>query len=834
LLLGIGGGLLSSCLLIGLIILVAIAMRPSDEDGDFLARRDAPSAPADELTDASRPDSGRPKVESGAPNQADKSDEDNGESAPENIHGEAPAGQPGGGGVQGESYSEGGQPVPSVPDDGGEGNNSAPLDKGGDDAESAAGTTASDNSEIPFIIDDSTLDEIPFIEYRWKNGKTHDYSFDVTIGSGGSAAQRIAGSTRIKFHSTIKADDESLFPDEEQEGNGSGFVVHPDGFLVTCAHVVKDAVKIRVKLGGREYTAKVIASIKGKDLALIKINANGLTPLPIGDSDKVRLAEDCHAFGFPFADSLGSNLKITRGTISGIEGKNRFQIDAAINPGNSGGPLMNGFGEVIGVTSAKMVGSDVTAVGFAIQSNEVGKFLDEQKVTPQKSIAPIKLDGPDLAAKAQAAVALILVTAKPSPSELFMLTYDGQVSGLTAPPGVEASAGRISDQGQLTVSEFGRLREWSGQQPLPYGLGPTGALPIENMESEGQRNWGHISLTTVSLGPEAGGQGGQGTRRGRFSTPAPTSQGMPAVEAAEYKIVGRRGNQVTIEKTYNLRTLDDSNLPALQISGKGHVVFDLDLGVCVRSRFSGTVRRTAFNSTQKSSLNVNYLRKNTKGPPVVAGKEPPKKSAKSASGEKTPAAANPDVVKKIEQWLADLKSDDAAKTGAAILGLSMTDPAGPRAQVAEALLSRLRDEKYADNRELITAMGRWAVAESIPGLSSLLNQSKSVTLRHSLIRILGQIRTLESAKAIAARLVETADRSVAGTTLRAFGAAAEEAVWPTLEAQDASARLEACKVLQSIGTAQSVARLKALQQSEKDPQVRKELDKAIIACENRK
>ena len=142
------------------------------------------------------------------------------------------------------------------------------------------------------------------------------------------------------------------------ESSGSGFIIHPDGYILSNNHVVDGADNIDVVLhDGAIHHAEVIKNDPYKDLALLKIEAKGLTAAPLGNSDKLEVAETVMAIGFPLSDIIGS------ATASAFEGElnarrddkiEMFQIDAAVNPGNSGGPLVNDRGEVIGVIVSKL------------------------------------------------------------------------------------------------------------------------------------------------------------------------------------------------------------------------------------------------------------------------------------------------------------------------------------------------------------------------------------------------------------------------------------------------------------------------------------------------
>jgi serine protease Do len=166
---------------------------------------------------------------------------------------------------------------------------------------------------------------------------------------------------------------------------GSGFIVSPDGLIMTNNHVVKDMKDIKVTLpGNREYKATLVGADPESDIALIRINAKGVT-LPAvtwGDSTKLHVGSIVVAVGNPF----GLSGTVTKGIVSatgrtnvGIIGYEDFiQTDAPINPGNSGGPLVNIRGEVVGITTAIATQSGgYMGVGFAIPSHSATMVMDQ-------------------------------------------------------------------------------------------------------------------------------------------------------------------------------------------------------------------------------------------------------------------------------------------------------------------------------------------------------------------------------------------------------------------------------------------------------------------------
>lgn len=166
---------------------------------------------------------------------------------------------------------------------------------------------------------------------------------------------------------------------------GSGIVMSEDGYIITNYHVVEGVDKLTVVLdNGQEYNALIVGLDQNSDLAVIKINTTGLTPVEFGNSDAVAVGDPALAIGNPYGIELQGT--VTAGIISAI---NRdiavsaertmtlIQTDASINPGNSGGPLVNKYGQVIGINTIKLGVSYFEGLGFAIPINTAKPILDE-------------------------------------------------------------------------------------------------------------------------------------------------------------------------------------------------------------------------------------------------------------------------------------------------------------------------------------------------------------------------------------------------------------------------------------------------------------------------
>ncbi len=168
----------------------------------------------------------------------------------------------------------------------------------------------------------------------------------------------------------------------KRKGLGSGFIINKDGYIVTNNHVVQKAKDITVILFNKEqYPAKVVGTDPKTDIALIKIEAKGELPvIPLGDSDKLRQGESVIAIGDPFglSETVTAGIVSAKGRVIGAGPYDDFiQTDASINPGNSGGPLINYYGEVVGINTA--IVSSGQGIGFAVPINMVKEILVQLK-----------------------------------------------------------------------------------------------------------------------------------------------------------------------------------------------------------------------------------------------------------------------------------------------------------------------------------------------------------------------------------------------------------------------------------------------------------------------
>lgn len=216
-----------------------------------------------------------------------------------------------------------------------------------------------------------------------KNINSTNYSLTKATGSELSIQEIVAKNE----NSVVAITTESMSTDSwarqyVTEGAGSGVVYSEDGYILTNNHVIEGASTINVTMNnGKTYEASLVAADSQSDIAVLKIDATGLTPVSFGDSDALSVGDLAVVIGNPLGTLAGT---ATDGIVSGLEreitldGKSMtlIQVSASVNPGNSGGGVFDQYGNLIGLVVAKSSGSDVEGLGFAIPSNTVKSVVE--------------------------------------------------------------------------------------------------------------------------------------------------------------------------------------------------------------------------------------------------------------------------------------------------------------------------------------------------------------------------------------------------------------------------------------------------------------------------
>ena len=569
------------------------------------------------------------------------------------------------------------------------------------------------------------------LEYRWDASKEHIYKFELEADVGN-------GQSQYDGTCTFFVKDQSEAIGVEEEGTGTGFVVSADGLVATCAHVVEGADRIEVVINRQTYTAKVLAIEEADDLALLQVTAQNLAPITFGDSDAIELAEDVRAVGFPLSDVLGQEAKVATGTVAGIvadkESGKRIQIDAPINPGNSGGPVLNNFGQVIAVASARLAGSLVSSVGFAIPVNRLRAMLEKQGKT----------------------IAVQPKGEKKAPTKIFRDTVrsvayvkvwggsNGTVQNLTFKAAVVERAGdgktakkTTRDEGKIRVNTRGEVIFSNADEHLPFVLGTVATFFFEPLDRGSVVTWQTEYETALHrikrtdggigpfgpFGPRGFGGGGPprpggrfGGRGGPFARSQPqekTIDILPAIERTSYRMSEPVDGKVSITKSYEFTTTRNADSPFLKIQGKGDITFDQDVGLPVRMNYQATIVQRSDGEVHRLPLKISYHRRD----PAEVEKE-----RQDAEQERT--VPNSDLV---NQLLVELKEADAGAGCVPILTRLGRIAVVPELQAE--VLSNVKEYRAHNGRQIKTAGERayanWADENEVEGLKKIYSYSLS-------------------------------------------------------------------------------------------------------------
>lgn len=219
---------------------------------------------------------------------------------------------------------------------------------------------------------------------------TSSGSNNTALTTDDGSALTVAGIAETAGNSVVEITTETIATGDfmnqyitTSKGAGSGVIISADGYIVTNNHVISGTNKITVTLkSGDSFPASIVGQDSKEDVALLKIDASGLTPVVFGDSSTLQVGQIAVAIGNPLGQLGGT---VTDGIISALdrditmEGETMklLQTNAAINPGNSGGGLFDSQGQLIGLVVSKTAGSDIEGLGFAIPSNTVKKVVEE-------------------------------------------------------------------------------------------------------------------------------------------------------------------------------------------------------------------------------------------------------------------------------------------------------------------------------------------------------------------------------------------------------------------------------------------------------------------------
>lgn len=666
------------------------------------------------------------------------------------------------------------------------------------------------------------------LRYDWKPGAEFVYQFSIQEGDGDSYS-KTTGVCSYKVEGSANAST------DEEESSGTGFVISPDGVLATCAHVVEGTKRLEVNLAGKSYPATVIAVDARTDVALIKITATGLPALNLADSDSVQLAESVRAIGYPLSDVLGTDVKVTTGTVAGIiqdkQRGRRIQIDAAINPGNSGGPVVNGSGLVVGVASAKLSGSSVTAVGFAAPINDLRSLAATKGISLSVAAHSPELSGPEVARRITPSVAYIRAWGN-SGGRLYNLTYTASFSESQqqtrrmgrgfAMPGPPSFPSHTSDRGKLTVNALGEVVEYQGKEQLPAVLGPVGLFFLEPLDAYSEAQWQTESETSLSrIKRDESRFGPFGGRRG-FGPPGfPDPFGrdredevietIPATEKTTYRVENSLNGRISIAKSYEFTATRSNGQPYMNIRGNGTVVFDTQRGVPSSLEFTSRVQQDNDGSKIDVPVKISYTLRSLEE--LQREKEQAELARKKQEEERT--TPNPDLVDEILAQLKATEGGNGAIQPLTRLGLiAVVD--SRRDEVIRVMKNHMSNSNAFVRKSATEVFCTYATKEHMVDLKKILEDRDGLMMeaRKRAFRTVADVGTAVEYPMLIGMVTDSFLRTEARNVLIGLGPVIEEPILKELDSMtDSNAQNELLEVLKKVGTAKSISRLEQFAKS---------------------
>lgn len=667
---------------------------------------------------------------------------------------------------------------------------------------------------------------IQHLNYDWQAGKanTYDIEFTETV-DGRKIITRGKLTFQLKQKNVTTGFDGKRFDSAEAEDSTStAFFVGSDGYFLTCEHCVRHAKTIKLTLGDVTLDAKVIDADANHDLALLKVDASqlpdDLKPLQFGVDQKVRLAQDVRAIGFPLSDLLGSNVKIVRGGIAGfIGGKpndsstaDSYQIDAAVNPGNSGGPLVDQAGNVVGVVNAKLQSERVDKVGFAIPARIAIDLLEKNQVKPAKGKNLAAIPGPELAERVVPAVAFVQAKSNPFSTDNLLISCVGKWTRNGTPQSIKgriivSKNGDVIDHEKLpqlssmllpagnvlfvALPEF-RLPKWKdaalvglelpetrnnvGGGRFGFGADPFGFGAMDRMREQMQRFHGGMGVPR--------GFGGFGGLPGLD----PFGRDLPKKKAGPRKLVS------LMEKAYEVLEspdADSKNISIRQVAkmspfspGKNSLeqdcvsewVFDAESGLPVSRTAKGQTRLALDGAKITVPFELSVTLVGSKQVNLAK----PKKDADEATkanvfvdlpSEKTDSLSEA----QLEQFLDEPTKLDAQLTLKYLNRLTRWKPESRRSEIVAAIGRRLKATNKRVRKGAIDAMLHWSPEAATASIVGELEAASSLSKRVWITK-LGKTNSPAAAEKLCELLASKRLQKSAAKAIGRLGSAAESAL----------------------------------------------------------
>ena len=460
-------------------------------------------------------------------------------------------------------------------------------------------------------------------------------------------------------------------------GTGTGFAVHPEGVIVTCAHVVEGVEDVSVSIDGRQVPGRVIAVDSQNDLAVVKVEYAFERIIALND-ELPEQGESCRAIGFPLSSDLGTKVKVSTGSIVGDDlrmHERRLQIDATVNPGNSGGPVVGENGELYGVADSIIVGEGKQDLSFAVpvdvvrntlnragipfDSTHYGKgHVDRKTVTSYKDALKCAYLITVGEAKANAIV----------PSDLMVLSFTCNLT---------EGSGQSSNTGRIVIDQLGKVHFTDNSPALPLFVSRASTLGFERFPSVGQTTWKSIDTMQVSVNlpgsnnsPDDeladllnGNMFMPGFRRPGIPSRGSGGQTTQSIDILVANIQAyKKVDQQNFSKEFAVIGGDPmQERPSLVVQGTGTATIDAESGFAKNSTINGEYRSALGGKNQMGKIRITY---GYMTDAEMRTQEAAEKERRDALAEATRKAAEQAAAERRQRLAVEIKAKDTKLTSA--------------------------------------------------------------------------------------------------------------------------------------------------------------------------
>ena len=654
--------------------------------------------------------------------------------------------------------------------------------------------------------------ELKTLTYDWPVGTSNEYEviyFEKVDGQQ-KRTEGVLKFTVKRRNVTETFDGEALIDDSGEKSTSSAFLVSKDGYLVTCEHCVRHAKRVEVTLFGTVCEAKVVVSDPVHDLAILKIDEETIeriapeefAPAGLSESRPVKLAQDVRAIGFPLSSLLGSSVKITRGGIAGFVGGGSsggdspqiYQVDAAVNPGNSGGPLVDGFGNVIGVVNAKLASEQIDKVGFAIPIRFAIELLKENQIKFESSNSSTPLAGPELAERIAPAVAFVETKADPRQSDFMMIKVTGELDG-------DGREERVDSQ--VIVSSYGEVIDQGNAPTLGGMCRSVLTLPFIKIPEVRLKSWQERELISFDLDTQRqsgrhhpfdmphsfGGFHDFGMPFDTFGRPVPRSRKRDSV-----KVIYSRQQQFSIEQgeiDKEFEVKEKSKMEPL-LGGKNEArfsleqsydstwTFDAETGI-LQARFvkgNTEIAEGDSDSTEvpfKLRLKRKGSRKRMRELASDSEDDNQRQEGFKAFSEQPAEMSDQLTDDQLSEFIERGKKIDRSTLLKYLNRLSRWEQEERSAEVIEALVKFARIKDRTIRKSAIDALLNWSPESATDSIVRELRAASTFSKRSWIIK-LGKTESKDAATELCGLLLDTKTSSAAEPALKKMGQVAEPAL----------------------------------------------------------